>query len=431
MGVPSPFLSASQALRSPHQSSVLATATPELPLLEAASEKLRELEAESESDFDLLPAAALDLKQQDQCEYLLSYLTNDGFTPATATPATPAVARDEASDVCSSTPQSQDAPLLRDLPIVSDMFFSEKNTFLEPVAADVEDLCVRRGRAFSEFTGLLVMRADDIKEIAVQKLKQPLPNVFHSEECNDESHDCQQGSYVPMWCRVRQLGVSQYVEPCPNLSDYAEQPLSDYCDPTVEYEQLWCWQQWTPLGLAVVPYTEKQPDREDDGTTRAEEMCAPVAPKANAYKPAWNHGPCWPFNAKPTSLMFSALPQELSQETFIEILDKHELCGYYDFVFMPCDFCTGQNQGSAIVNFTKHKYGLAAAALFHGRTAWGVGYKAEACQVNWSVEAQGLSDLVERYSNVAQNHASVPEEMRPQLYSEGWPTAFPAAEIAA
>merc|ERR1719199_886048 len=112
----------------------------------------------------------------------------------------------------------------------------------------------------------------------------------------------------------------------------------------------------------------------------------------------WVYGAEWPFCVAPTTLMLSNLPTDLLQEDLIEVLDKEGFSGFYDFLYLALDPNTHRNLGHAIVNLTRHEYGLALSALMHGRTSW-CGTITSECQVTWSIPLQGLSQLIEHYRN--------------------------------
>merc|ERR1719253_463762 len=100
--------------------------------------------------------------------------------------------------------------------------------------------------------------------------------------------------------------------------------------------------------------------------TLEDELGAPARPAAGAYSPKWIYGARWPFCAAPTTLVLSNLPDSILQEDLIEILDKEGFSSFYDFVYLPVDADSGRNMGYAIVNLTRHQYGLSLAAIMQG-----------------------------------------------------------------
>jgi len=124
-------------------------------------------------------------------------------------------------------------------------------------------------------------------------------------------------------------------------------------------------------------------------------------------------------------LILQNLPSELTQVEFTKVLDSEGFNGLYDFVFLPTSFRTGRSSRYAIVNLLRHAHGLLLAAHFHGRKAWNVGNGVPECQVKWSLPRQGLTELLEHYRNDVLMHESVPDELRPALYCDGWRVPMP------
>lgn len=175
-------------------------------------------------------------------------------------------------------------------------------------------------------------------------------------------------------------------------------------------------------GLWEVPSATSMPP-----PTQVELACAPPMPPRGSFAPAWTYGQSWPSSHAPTSLNLSGLPAELTQEDLLEVLDKRGFSGFYDFVFVPTDAQTRRGLGYAVVNLTRHAYGLSLAAQMHGFKAWGISDSAGPCEVEWSATAQGLEE------NVAQFHERFPVSADasgegwplPLLFLNGWQVPFP------
>lgn len=155
---------------------------------------------------------------------------------------------------------------------------------------------------------------------------------------------------------------------------------------------------------------------------------APAKPEAGSYAPTWIYGANWPFCVAPTTLMLSNLPEDLLQEDLIEILDKEDFSGFYDFLYLVADPDSGRSLGCAIVNLTRHEYGLALSAMMHGRASW-CGTKSEACKVSWALPMQGLSQLIDYYQELGCKDSPMPEETRPTFFSGGFPSPFPQPQV--
>jgi hypothetical protein len=122
----------------------------------------------------------------------------------------------------------------------------------------------------------------------------------------------------------------------------------------------------------------------------------------------------------PTTLSLKNLPNELDAEDMLEVLDREEFSGLYDFVFVV-------GNGSAVVNLVGHEHGQRLAALLHGRTRWNGIETTQRCEVEWATHLQGRDALVSFYREHAANRADAPEDRRPLLFANGWPEAFPPA----
>merc|ERR1712151_321717 len=109
-----------------------------------------------------------------------------------------------------------------------------------------------------------------------------------------------------------------------------------------------------------------------------------------------------------------------------QILNNEGFNGLYDFIFLPTSLRTGRSTRYAIVNFTRHSYGLLLAAHFHGHNFCISDKDGPLCKVKWSFNHQGLPALLEHYRNDANMHESVPCCMQPALFYNGWRMPMPA-----
>jgi len=119
------------------------------------------------------------------------------------------------------------------------------------------------------------------------------------------------------------------------------------------------------------------------------------------------------------------LPRDLTQAELLAVMDASGFRCCYDFAFLPANLRSGRNQGHAIVNFSRHSYGLAFAARSQGFADWGESANGQLCEVRWSLPLQGLAEHIENYRNHPAMHESVPDAFRPVLFVDGWPVPFP------
>lgn len=336
--------------------------TPELPLLEGAASELASLD-----DLELLPAAAFDV----DCHWHRAH-----ETPATTLPASP---HDE--DACSSisddhhpeedyTQSHSLVPLWPDAPLLH-KHLCIKNTFVE-LDEQMDEEPPTRGRSLSDFTGLRDFEARGVTAAILD-------------------------SYRPSKM------AEGYVDRV--LTYLAEEPLHSAWTSTHEWAEPDYQVQFVPMWCPI-HYDNAMPSTSD--------------------VVAWGtlDNGCWAVNAPPTTLMLSHLPMELTQEDLLEVLDREEYSGLYDFVFLPEVDATSRCR-YAVVNLTKHEHSLQLADRLNGKTTWGVGDSEYECQVTWYPTVQGLSELIRVYRDAAENCPDMPEECRPQLFSEGWQVSFP------
>lgn len=213
------------------------------------------------------------------------------------------------------------------------------------------------------------------------------------------------GCYMPMWCWTYPTeGGNMFVMPyADGMSDEPPEAL----DAEGIFLKFMCWAQ--PGGTSGVP-----------AVTCAEAMLPQASPPPCSSLGPWaGPGAGGAAAALPTTLCIVGLPKELTQEDLLEVLDREELSGFYDFVFLlPASQVSG-SQRSAVVNFTGHEHALSLAAKLRGKTDWGVGNSEEGCEVVWSSPLQGLDELLE-----AHREAEGPGGA-PQLFVQGWPAPLP------
>jgi hypothetical protein len=356
--------------------------SPELPLLQAVGE----LNASNQQGFELLPTASVDLLPSVDPAIHLADVKDADSQGSQDNENSTCLAESECSDASANKCQWSSHALEQACGSVHDRC---PTSILDTAGATAVDIS-----SLTPFTTV----ATDVSELCMGTVQQLLCTVHR---------DLQHGGML--------------VVPC----------LGDDVHTDAEYEVFWCFAQPRDDGAIVLsPCTSHDAcgitvDAGGEVLAAPEAPGAPERPSAASYAPSWVYGPQWPFCAAPTTLMLHNLPTEFLQEDLIEVLDKEGFGGFYDFVYLPMESGFGRNIGHAIVNLTRHEYGLALAAKLQGRTAW-FGFHGIQCQVTWSVHSQGISQLIEHYRDHPGNHDSVPTEMRPSFFSKGFPAPFPA-----
>lgn len=234
------------------------------------------------------------------------------------------------------------------------------------------------------------------------------------------------GGYVAMWCSVREAEDGSALI-TPRADGSCEQPPQDLSPPEGPLTRLWCWAQPDGQGgLLVAPCTSKSQAVDDgawgQGPATKAHAHGPVASPAASQLPDWPAGPFWPFNAPPTTLEISKLPEDFTQEDLLEVLDREEFSGLYDFVFLRPG---GKGPRTALVNFVANEHAHALAARLRHRALWTAEGQQGACGLDWSRNTQGLEELVEIHRNLLRRGAGA--EGTPQLFEGGWPVEMPPA----
>jgi len=126
-----------------------------------------------------------------------------------------------------------------------------------------------------------------------------------------------------------------------------------------------------------------------------------------------------------TTVMVRNVPNDLTRELFLALLEKLGLAGLYDFVYLPVDFQTGSGLGYAFVNLVDPSGAPRLWAALDGFRRWAVPSR-KRCSVAWNEPHQGLSANVMRFRNSAIMHPSVPDSYKPVVFSDGVRAPFPA-----
>lgn len=387
--------------------------TPELPLLEGAAHELAALR-----EFDLLPTAVVDL--QDKLE---------ADTPATGAPTSPDdLEKDsdtEEENAFGMSPQEE--KFCSQTEVLPNVMSPDRIIFVRNSFVDEEKDVAARPRSGSDWTGLRDMEARGLTEVDEVGLKSPLPSATAEEEGAEPLP----GRYAPWWCLFAQdHSGGQRVEPLVDgqVDEAAPLDLANAMRPDLAV--LWCWLQPDRQGqVSVTPCTMPAEPREkpvepkykakpEKPLSEIEEECAPELPPAGSYAlPDIQLGAEYSSDFVLTTLLLSNLPAELERDDLLEVLDKEDFCGFYDFVFLfPV---AGKDRRAAVVNMTRKRYARTLADRLQGKAKWGEGIcdGTLKCQVTWS-SSQGLDALIELCGDQASDE--IPAEQQPILMSQGW-----------
>lgn len=125
-----------------------------------------------------------------------------------------------------------------------------------------------------------------------------------------------------------------------------------------------------------------------------------------------------------TTVMLRNLPNTLTRERLLRVLEAMGFSGQYDLVYIPVDFSSGAGLGYAFINMLSSSHVPRLWDMFDGFSQWGVGGD-KVCTVSWSDPHQGLAAHVERYQNSPVMHPDVPDDWKPALFVHGVRVEFP------
>jgi len=182
--------------------------------------------------------------------------------------------------------------------------------------------------------------------------------------------------------------------------------------------------QWTPPEVVA-----QAPGSESSQPCTADEELSLAIAKARA---PWRKGKRAQEEAQPqnaeeeppaqaddrTTLMLRNLPNDLTRNMLIDLLEAEGLAGTFDFLYVPADFGRGAGLGYAFVNFTSNEAALRAWERLKGFTNWGM-RSAKVLEVSWAAPLQGLEAYVDRYRNSPVMHERVPKQFKPVLFVGG------------
>jgi len=134
-----------------------------------------------------------------------------------------------------------------------------------------------------------------------------------------------------------------------------------------------------------------------------------------------------PIEAAPlprTTVMMRNIPNTLTREMLLDIINTEGFVGCYDFVYLPMDFKSMAALGYSFINFLDSEDAERFKIHFSGFSNWGH-ESDKVCEMTWSTAIQGQDANIERYRNSPVMHHSMPEECKPLVFKDGERVAFP------
>jgi len=124
-----------------------------------------------------------------------------------------------------------------------------------------------------------------------------------------------------------------------------------------------------------------------------------------------------------TTLTMKGLSANCTGIDLSDLLDGEGFTGCYDFVYVPWDLQKHSAHGFAFVNIVSHDAAQHVMECLDGLTTWsddGI-----ALSVFWNDQCQGLQSHISKYRNSSIMHSSVPDAMKPMLFTSGVHQPFP------
>jgi hypothetical protein len=125
-----------------------------------------------------------------------------------------------------------------------------------------------------------------------------------------------------------------------------------------------------------------------------------------------------------TTVMMRNIPNNVSREKLLDIMNAEGFVGCYDFVYLPLDFKNMVGLGYSFVNLVDTEVAKRFYLHFSGFSGWGL-QSEKVCEVTWSDALQGKDAHIERYMNSPVMHHSMPDSCKPMIFKDGEAILFP------
>jgi len=125
-----------------------------------------------------------------------------------------------------------------------------------------------------------------------------------------------------------------------------------------------------------------------------------------------------------TTVILRNVPNDVSRDMLLQLLDEEGFAGKYDFVYLPIDFKSNAGFGYAFVNLIDGLVANSFRSRFNGFCNWAMPSQ-KIAEVAWSHPSQGLEVHVQRYRNSPIMHNRVLDLYKPALFENGVRIPFP------
>jgi hypothetical protein len=304
-----------------------------------------------------------------------------------------------------------------------------KHTFLHLVnEVDGEEVERARPRAHSDSV-LFEAFADDncmdeLKECRKATIGSDVDTDVESNRCSSESESINTSDFDDVSSPVSGSGAVTPVaetSPCANGMAYWPMQMGYLGEDGVFYMPANCFMM--PVEQNPAPQPGGQVGKKNSKVSKENrkqkvEPTKPVVASGKMPEP-----PATADGVVPTTVMLRNVPNNISRDALLSLLDQQGFEGQYDFVYLPIDFARQANLGYAFINLlpgvTERFWNV-----FQGFSSWG-GPSRKVCEVIWSSPCQGIEEHIARYRNSPLMHEAVPDQCRPVLFENGKRIAFP------
>jgi len=147
------------------------------------------------------------------------------------------------------------------------------------------------------------------------------------------------------------------------------------------------------------------------GLRRPKEVCSRQPPRH-------------PEADRKTTVMMQHLPNQMSRDDLIQMLNVRGFIGQFNFVYMPLDLLTQTGLGYAFIDLSSPEVARLFWRTFDGFSDWPQPSH-KVCAMSWSEPVQGLKANIDRYRNSPLFHSSVADAARPVVFRNGVRAQFP------
>lgn len=125
-----------------------------------------------------------------------------------------------------------------------------------------------------------------------------------------------------------------------------------------------------------------------------------------------------------TTLLLKNIPPSCTTAELVDMLNSQGFEGSYNFVYAPTDFRSLTSFGYGFVNLVSFNEAERMMESLDGYDGW-ASTGIDSMEVCWSMPHQGLDLQIRRFQNSPVMHPSVPDEIKPMIFTDGVRSPFP------